>query len=72
MDMTGGNGTFDNLKKKVLNGLTLKCMDMRRLRDARYYCDQHLKMATTKANVDALTDRLKEIDDSIDEGMMRR
>lgn len=43
---------------------------MERLRDVRYYCEQHLRSATTKTNVGVLTKRLQDTRDAvIDEGM---
>lgn len=37
-------------------------MDMGRLRDARMYCERHLAIANTRANVETLEARLEAIE----------
>ena len=49
------------MKHKVLNALTLTCMEAGRLRDAKMYCDRALAIASTRSNIELLKRRLRDI-----------
>ena len=49
------------MKRKVLNSLTLVCMEAGRLRDAKMYCERALAIASTRSNVELLNGRLRDI-----------
>ena len=58
-----GSGDQDKeMRRKVLNAITIASMQRGRWDDARHFCEQHLSLATDQQNVLTLQHRAESID----------